>query len=174
MTNLNAPDNRRTCEPTLDRITQRLSKKLSQDQLVKQTTFNLRTSLNVDRVVIYYFYRKWQGQVTFECLSNSKFSILGMTGADECFNQDHATLYQMGRTRAITDIELEPISQCHRDFLSSIQVKSNLAVPILTTSQGLWGLLIAHHCQNTHSWSDRDIHLTEEAAKTLAGSAFLR
>lgn len=59
----------------------RLVKRMQRDELVRQTTNQLRESLQVDRVVLYYFYREWQGQVTFESLSSQEFSILGSTGA---------------------------------------------------------------------------------------------
>jgi GAF domain-containing protein len=69
--------------------------------------------------------------------------------------------------RAIADIETEPIQDCHRDFLRNMQVRANLAVPVLNRTR-LWGLLIAHHCQDTHPWSESDIEAMQKAAQTLA------
>lgn len=140
---------------------------MQRDSLVRQTTKQLRESLQVDRVVLYYFYNQWEGQVTFESLSADKFSILGSTGPDACFNDEYAAMYLAGRTRIINDIELEPIHTCHRDFLRSIQVRANLVVPVLI-SRGLWGLLVAHHCQSSRSWSLSDIQLMQKSAQTLA------
>jgi len=153
----------------LRRITERLTKKLAKDGLVQQITFSLRTSLKVDRVLLYFFYRKWKGQVTFESLSDRKFSIIGMTGGDDCFNQEYAQMYLEGRIKATNDINLEPITECHREFLQNIQVRSNLVVPVLT-NQGLWGLLVAHHCQNVREWLTSDVELMQEAAQTLTTS----
>ncbi|MBH8554381.1 GAF domain-containing protein [Nostocaceae cyanobacterium CENA357] len=154
-------------EQGLQRVLNSLIKKMHRDALIRQTTNQLRESLQVDRVVLYYFYWQWQGQVTFESLSDDKFSILGSTGADNCFNDEYAALYLAGRVRAIADIELEAIHPCHRDFLRSIQVRANLAVPILIP-KGLWGLLVAHHCQTPCSWSQSDVELMQTAAQTLA------
>ncbi len=151
----------------LQRILERLITTMERDELVTQTTNRLRESLQVDRVVLYYFYNQWQGQVTFESLSSEEFSILGSTGPDECFNGEYAAMYLAGRTRAITDIEIEPIHDCHRDFLRNLQVRANLVVPVLTP-KGLWGLLIAHHCQAPHSWSPLDIELMQTEAQILA------
>ncbi len=64
-------------------------------------------------------------------------------------------------------IESAAIHACHRDFLRSIQVRANLVVPILTP-KGLWGLLVAHHCQQPYSWAQSDIELMQIAAQTLA------
>jgi GAF domain-containing protein len=151
----------------LQRITNRLADTLTRDVLVQTTVNNLRNSLQVDRVVLYYFYREWEGRVTFESLSDRKFSIFGTTGPDECFNGEYAAMYEAGRVKAIPDIEIEPIQACHRDFLRNIQVRANLVVPILN-SRRLWGLLVAHQCQDTRSWSSSDIETMQKGAKTLA------
>jgi GAF domain-containing protein len=163
-----APD-----EYGLGRILVHLNETLSRDALVQQTTDALRVSLQVDRVALYYFYRHWEGQVTFESLSANEFSIFGSTGPDQCFNDEYAALYRSGRIRAIADIEAEPIHECHREFLRTMQVRANLVAPILT-SQGLWGLLVAHHCRSVHSWSASDIDLIRTAAQTIATAPSIR
>lgn len=160
-------------DPGLERVLGHLTKTIERDDLVQQTTKSLRESLQVDRVVLYYFYREWKGRVTFEALSSKQFSIFGSTGPDECFNGEYAALYLEGRVRAIADIEVEPIHECHRDFLRNMQVRANLVVPILIP-RGLWGLLVAHHCQATRPWSSADIELMQRGAQTLANSAAIR
>ena len=154
-------------ESPLKRITQRITHNLSRDTLVQNITNSLRNKLQADRVVLYYFYTHWEGQVTFEALSDSSLSILGSKGADECFNDEYAALYEEGRIRAIDNIEKDNIHQCHRDFLASIKVKSNLAVPILNVN-GLWGLLISHYCNDYHIWQSSEIELMKKAASQLA------
>ncbi|MDZ8261104.1 GAF domain-containing protein [Nostoc sp. ChiQUE01b] len=155
------------CEQGLQNLLDRLVKTMQRDELVRQTTNQLRESLQVDRVVLYYFYSQWQGQVTFESLSSQEFSILGSTGPDDCFNNEYAALYLGGRVKAIADIELEPIQPCHQDFLRNMQVRANLVVPIVIP-RGLWGLLVAHHCQGPHYWSPSDIEMMQTGAQTLA------
>lgn len=157
----------------MSRIAQRLAQSLERDVLVQKTTDELRQMLQADRVVLYYFYQRWKGQVTFESLSAEHLSILGSTGADECFNDEYAALYLDGRVRAIADIQTEPIHECHRDFLRSLQVRANLVVPVLT-SKGLWGLLIAHHCQATHEWSAEEIKRMQQSATRLATAPSVR
>lgn len=160
----NQSDDRR--EQGLQQLLDRLVRKMQRDELVRQTTNQLRESLQVDRVLLYYFYSRWQGQVTFESLSSKDFSILGSTGPDDCFNNEYAALYLARRVRAIADIELEPIQPCHRDFLSNMQVRANLVVPIWIP-RGLWGLLAAHHCQTPHHWSPSDIEMMQTGHKLL-------
>lgn len=150
----------------LQSILQNLTNTLVRDSLVQQTTNQLRESLQVDRVVLYYFYYQWKGQVTFESLSEDKYSILWSSGPDECFNSEYAALYELGRIRAIDNLDTEMMNPCHRDYLRNLQVKANLVVPILSP-QGLWGLLIAHHCQAPRPWSKKDIEIMRQGAATL-------
>ncbi len=157
----------------LQKVFERLSSTLARDTLVQTTTNHLRNVLQVDRVVLYYFYREWEGRVTFESLSSSKFSILGATGPDECFNGEYAAMYEAGRVRAIADIETEQIQACHRDFLRNMQVRANLVVPVLNNTR-LWGLLVAHHCQDIRSWTSSNIEEMQKAAKTLATAASIQ
>lgn len=157
----------------LHKVLNRLNKTIKRDTLITETTNRLRDTLCVDRVVLYHFYSQWDGQVTFESLSSDKWSILGSTGPNECFNDGYADLYLQGRVRAISDIESESIADCHRDFLRSLQVRANLVVPILT-DKGLWGLLIAHHCQTARLWTPSDIQMMQIESKNLAQSDSIR
>jgi GAF domain-containing protein len=157
----------------LKSILRRLSQKVQRDHLVQSTTNDLQNLLEVDRVVLYYFYQQWEGQVTFESLSDPQFSIIGSTGPDQCFNDEYAALYLDGRVRSIANIETALIQSCHRDFLRYLQVKANLVVPILT-ARGLWGLLVAHHCQSPRTWSDKDIERMKAGALALATATSIK
>ncbi|BAY26355.1 putative Sensor with GAF domain protein [Calothrix sp. NIES-2100] len=161
------PSRQRNYEQGLRRVLDRLVITMQRDALIRQTINQLRESLQVDRVALYYFYGCWQGQVTFESIVKSEYSILGSKGPDNCFNEEYATLYLAGRVRAIPDIELESIHDCHREFLRSLQVRANLVVPVLIP-RGLWGLLVAHHCQAPRFWSPSDIEQMQTAAKSMA------
>ena len=157
----------KTADPGLAKVAQRLANTLKRDALVQKTADQLQHVLQVDRVSLYYFYCQWQGQVTFEAVSDAALSILGSTGADDCFNAEYADLYLAGQVCAIADIEKAPIHSCHRDFLRSLNVRANLVVPIIT-SRGLWGLLAIHHCQGPRTWSDTEIAAVKAGAVTLA------
>lgn len=160
-------------DPGLEKLLQRLTNSLAEDLLVQSVTDNIRNKLQVNRVVLYYFYRQWEGRVTFESLSSHNYSILGSTGPDDCFNGEYAAWYQNGRVSAIADIETAPIANCHRDFLREMGVKANLVVPVVPNS-GLWGLLVAHHCQNSVDWSESQITMMQAGANTLARSETIR
>jgi GAF domain-containing protein len=153
----------------LQRILDRMTHTLARDIAIQDITLHLQEQLQADRVALYYFFRQWKGQVVCEALSDPKLTILGSTGADDCFNDEYAALYEGGRVRAIADTHTEPIQACHRDFLHSIQVRANLVVPILVP-KGLWGLLVAHHCNSPHNWLRAEIEQMREGAKALANT----
>ncbi len=153
----------------LNSVLNRLTNKLQQDWLVNDSLHELRNLLNVDRVVLYYFYSQWKGQVTFEALSDRKYSIICSTGPDDCFNLQYAELYLSGRIKLTDDVETATISDCHRDFLRNMQVRSNLVAPVLPHGK-LWGLLVAHHCQDVRTWQAADVDLIREYAHNLAAA----
>ncbi|HIK13224.1 MAG TPA: GAF domain-containing protein [Oscillatoriaceae cyanobacterium M33_DOE_052] len=150
-------------------INQRLFGRMKRDVLLQQTISDIQESLDTDRVVLYYFYRQWEGQVICEAVKYADLSILGSTGADDCFNGEYAALYLGGRARAIADIETENINDCHRDFLRSIKVRSNLVVPVITHGS-LWGLLVAHECYAPRTWTEADIKFLQQEAENVAAS----
>jgi GAF domain-containing protein len=153
----------------LNEVLNRITNKLQQDSVVNDTLREIRTFLNVDRVVLYYFYSQWKGQVTFESITDEKFSIICSTGADDCFNLEYAALYLAGRIKAVDNIETAELSDCHRDFLRSLQVQSNLVAPVLSKGN-LWGLLVAHHCQNVRPWLSTDIDYIRQYSISLGAS----
>ncbi|MGK7912730.1 MAG: GAF domain-containing protein [Synechococcus sp.] len=154
-------------DPGLLRVLTQLNQTLERDALLGETINCLRTGLQVNRVILYYFYKEWEGRVAFESFSDERYSILGSTGPDECFNDEYAELYLAGRIRSISDIATEPIADCHRDFLKNLQVRANLVAPVLTDSR-LWGLLVAHHCQAPKDWSSSEVQAVIDSANALA------
>jgi GAF domain-containing protein len=151
-------------------VLNRLTNKLQKDSLVYTSLQELRDLLKVDRVVLYYFYSEWKGQVTFEALGDPQYSIIGSTGPDECFNTEYAQMYLAGRIRASANIEAEPISECHREFLRNMKVMANLVAPVLPNGK-LWGLLVAHHCQDTRVWQTSDIETIQRYSQNLSISS---
>jgi GAF domain-containing protein len=150
-------------------VAERLSQNLERDRLVQDTLSNAQQQLVVDRLVLYYFFSGWRGQVTSEALADPKLSILGSSGPDDCFNSEYAERYLKGRVYAIADIAIADIAPCHREFLEDLLVKANLVVPVLV-HQRLWGLLVAHHCRQTRDWTKADISLLKSASHTLAAA----
>ncbi|MGD1902738.1 MAG: GAF domain-containing protein [Geitlerinemataceae cyanobacterium] len=164
-------------ESLMRRVTDRI-RSTSDINAICQTAVNgARTLLQTDRVAIYQFKKDWRGRVIVESVAEPWSSVLGDIGADDCFSGKYAELYRNGRIRAIDDIETDPkLDACHVNFLRSLQVRSNLIVPIslkdgnlLNASQErLWGLAIAHQCGRPRRWRSREIQLMSQLAGQIA------
>lgn len=125
-------------EHNLNRVNERLNRTFTRNQLLQQTTDQTRWHLQVSRVVVYYFYHEWKGQVIIESLSHSDFSILGLTGPDNCFSGEYADQYLQGKVLEAADIERTGFDLCHLEFFRSIRVRAGFVAPIVVDNQ-LWG-----------------------------------
>lgn len=146
-------------------VTQRIRESLELDEILQTTAAEVRQLFEIDRVVIYQFKPDWSGLVAVESLAEGCISILGFQVMDTWFKSTRA-YYQQGNTKAIEDIETAGLSPCHIDMLRSLQIRSNLIIPILHQDR-LWGLLIAHQCRNPRQWQQSEVNLF----KQLAGQA---
>ncbi|EAZ90424.1 GAF domain-containing protein [Crocosphaera chwakensis] len=122
------------------------------DVLLNTAVDGAKDILQADRVVVYKFNPDWSGTMIAESVGEEFPSVLSETITDPCFEKRHAIQYQEGRIRAINDIHNEPgLTDCHINLLDKYKVKANLVVP-LRKNEKLYGLLIAHHCAETHLW----------------------
>ena len=150
-------------EELLNQISTQIRQSLKLKVIQETTVHEVRQLFKADRVLIYRFEEAWQGRIVVESTNPPWSPILGEMGMDSCFPQKYAELYCQGRIRAVTDIEVAEIDECHRDYLKSLQVKANLIVPILVQNK-LWGLLIAHQCSGPREWKEDEIELLQALA----------
>ncbi|WP_297074712.1 GAF domain-containing sensor histidine kinase [Thermoleptolyngbya sp. M55_K2018_002] len=148
-------------EQLLGRITQHIRQSLDLYEILNTTVEEVRRFLRTDRVVVYQFTPDWNGNIIAESVSAASFSILGQTIHDPCFESLWQEPYQQGRVSAIADVYTANIQPCHRDLLISLQVRANLALPVLY-GESLWGLLIAHHCSEPRHWESWEVDLLRQ------------
>ena len=147
----------------------------------------VRTVLNIDRLVIYQLgipsqsfcrsfpqdplarQEKLTNRVTFEAKSSELGeSILDYQGkrcrdeAESCWSR-----YRQGFTLAINDIERSNLSSPLYDLMVRLQVKSKVVAPI-NLKDRLWGVLVAHQCQETRTWSHHETKFLQQTAEYLA------
>ncbi|BAY26077.1 multi-sensor signal transduction histidine kinase [Calothrix sp. NIES-2100] len=171
-------------EQRIDRQTDELQKSLLFTKVIKQITEQIRSTLdlkitlqtivqevrpllNSDRVLIYKISAESEGQVIVEEIHGNYPSVLGIKAPQECFPDEYTLLYAQGRMRAIHNVSTANLSDCHREFLQSLQVQANLIIPIKMGMQ-LWGLLIAHQCDAPRNWQDGEIELMLQLADQAA------
>ncbi len=149
-------------------ISQRIRRSLNLEEILSTTVAEVRQFLEVDRVFIYRFEPDWSGIIAVESVISESLSIEGTRIKDSFFVQPATReLYRQGRIQAISDIDTENLSDCHRDLLARLQVRANLVVPIVQGDQ-LWGLLVANHCLDARQWQTLELNLLQHLATQLA------
>jgi PAS domain S-box-containing protein len=137
---------------------------LNVDDILNTTVTEIRDIIKSDRVIIYQFQADGTGLVIKESAADSKLSILNWVIKEECFPEMWIEPYRQGRTRTINDVNSDPsLTECHREFLTSLMIRANLIVPIIQENN-LWGLLIAHECTAPRQWTNADVELMNQLA----------
>ncbi len=119
--------------------------------------------LNADRVVIYRFKPDWSGYISTEAVTPGWPRALGDTINDACIGEELIDAYQRGRVVPTDNVFEAGFHPEHLQLMERLEIKSNLVTPILKDGQ-LFGLLIAHHCAQTHAWQEYEIDFLKELA----------
>lgn len=152
-------------EQVLSRIIHQVRRSLDLETTLRTAVTEVRDLLNVDRVVIY----RLQGinRIVMEAVSAPHWSIMGREIVDPCLVSTWQPQYIEGRIKAIADIHTPAVQDCHRDLLVSLDVRANLVVPLVHGDQ-LWGLIIAHHCQDRRTWPTWEMELLQSIGNQIA------
>jgi len=153
-------------ERLLGAITQPIHQALSLAEILNAMVREVWQFLQVDRVLIYRVWTDGTGSVVAEAADSKLPQILGQTFAEEVFPLNYQELYRQGRIRTINDIENEQVAPCLVEFTQQVGVKAKLIVPILHNSD-LWGLLIAHQCDEPRQWQAWELGLLKQLATQL-------
>jgi len=146
-------------------LTIRIRSSLNLGEILNTTVSEVRSLLDCDRVIIYRFLLQDSGVVVVESVDPHWGSMLAQTIPD--LGGDVDQKYRQGEYVAIDDIYTASLEKCHTTILTQFNVRASLAVPIVQDGGELWGLLIAHHCANSHSWEKFEIDLVISLASVL-------
>nr|WP_322709085.1 GAF domain-containing protein [Nostoc sp. ChiSLP03a]MDZ8210229.1 GAF domain-containing protein [Nostoc sp. ChiSLP03a] len=153
-------------EQLLEAIAGRIHQSVELETILHQTTIELRQFLNCDRVLIYRFEADGSGVIIAESTVVTSDPLLGKNITDPCFTGKHPEHYRQGCIQVVEDIYAAGLHPCHIDFLTSLQIRANLAVPIFH-EQDMWGLLIAQHCHQSRQWQQTETDLTLQLATQI-------
>ncbi|MEH2425079.1 MAG: GAF domain-containing protein [Nostoc sp.] len=148
----------------LKQVTEHIRRTLDLQTTLQTIVREVRPLLNSDRVLIFQLKNK---SVIVEEINGNWQSVLGVNAPPECFPDEYTRLYCQGRIRAIDNVSTASLTDCHREFLQSLQVQANLIVPI-SMGVELWGLLIAHECKAPRNWQDAEIDLLQQLGDQAA------
>ncbi|PHM10314.1 GAF domain-containing sensor histidine kinase [Nostoc sp. 'Peltigera malacea cyanobiont' DB3992] len=149
----------------LKQVTEHIRRTLDLQTTLQSIVREVRPLINSDRVLIFQMKTK---SVIVEEINGNWQSVLGLNSpSSECFPDEYSRLSFQGRIRAINNVSTAALSDCHREFLRSLQVQANLIVPIRIGME-LWGLIIAHECEAPRDWQDAEIDLLQQLADQAA------
>ncbi|MEC4804329.1 MAG: GAF domain-containing protein [Jaaginema sp. PMC 1079.18] len=154
-------------EKLVAELANRIRESLDLDSVLNTAVSEVRKVLQCDRALLYRFNPDWSGTVVVESHNPGITSILDLEIEDQCFRDNYVQKYQQGRISAIHDVYQQELTPCHREMLATMQVHSNLVVPVLHDNQ-LWGLLIVHHCTAARTWETSEIELLRQLSVQLA------
>lgn len=122
-----------------------------------------RTLMGVDRLVIYRFNDNFSGYIANEAVGIGLPKALNMDIADACIPEALINAYKTGRVVPTSDVSSANFHPEHLQLMKTLQIKANLVVPILEDGR-LYGLLVAHHCRETHIWTPGEISFIKQLA----------
>ncbi|TVQ56800.1 MAG: PAS domain S-box protein [Spirulina sp. DLM2.Bin59] len=181
-------------ERLVNQIAQQIRRSLDLDQVLATTVAEVKQFLEVDRVLIYRIWEDGTGSTVTETVSPQYRAILGQTFPEEVFPKEYHHAYTLGKTRTIENIRQFDVERCLAEFLEQFAVKAKLVVPILqerleqekdnhspesrqelqyiaasgTTQPYLWGLLIAHQCNQPRRWHFWEVELMQQLSTQVA------
>ncbi|MEA5506683.1 ATP-binding protein [Halotia wernerae UHCC 0503] len=113
---------------------------------------------------------EYGGCIVYEARATDAIPSVLYYKEKKCFGQAAQCWekYHQGFILAIDDIEKAyTLEECLLNFLRQTQVKAKLAAPIMF-EQKLWGLLIAHQCNDSRQWTESEKSLLTSIAEQLA------
>ncbi|MEH1939338.1 MAG: GAF domain-containing sensor histidine kinase [Nostoc sp.] len=136
----------------------------------QENSGNCSTSISVNNQFLQEDYQHYGGYIVYEGRATDAItSVLNYTEKN-CFVRTSQCWekYRQGFTLAVNDVEKTyALEECLLNFLRESQVRAKLAAPIIFEDK-LWGLLIAHQCDEPHQWNDSEKTLLIAIAEQLA------
>ncbi len=155
-------------ERLLASITQKIRSSLNLEEILNTTVEEVHQVLQSDRVLIYRVFPEGTGAAIAESVSPNWSRVLDIVFPEEVFPEVNYDRYVRGRIYVLSDREdpQQNVLPCLIEFLSEIQVRAKVVVPIVQ-NQTLWGLLIAHQCDRPRQWQSWEIDLLKQIASQV-------
>lgn len=146
------------------RIALKIRQSLDLTEILQSTADEVRSLLQTDRVILYRFLKNGTGgEVVVESVGADWQPIRGRTIPDPCFEPIWYEQFYRGLAAAIDNVDNSDLPLAYRTFLTELQARANLVVPILYRKK-LWGLLIIHHCAGPRPWQSDEVQLLHRLA----------
>jgi len=151
-------------------ITVTIANATNTKEVYEIATKEVRSALNVDRVIIYKFDPAWGGKIITEATTGVYPTTLNAQIDDPCFAQDYVEKYRNGRVKALANIYKAGLTKCYLKQLEPYQVIANIVAPIVGRGE-LTALLIAHQCSGPREWEDGEVEFFGQLATQVGLAA---
>ena len=158
----------------LSQISLKIRNSLDLPEILDTSVTEVRKFIGSERVLIYKISPPQNNVIIAESVDKDFTKTLGMNIKESFFeSQANRDEYIHDcRQQIIDDISQAQISQCHRQLLESLEIKSIVSLPIVIQDQNnhsfLWGLLIIHYCKQPHFWQQSEIVFLHEIVLQIA------
>lgn len=150
-------------ERLISAMQERIRQSLDLKEILQTTVVQVRQFLQCDRVAICRLGADATGVMVSESVNSEYGSILGLTIRDPLLGEQDLPPEELGGIYQVEDITQAGVRESQVNFLTAVEVKAMLMVPIVQSS-GLWGLLIAHHCAAPRRWQQSEIQFLRQLA----------
>ncbi len=162
-------------------ISFKIRQSLQLKEILRTIVTEVQSVLQADRVLIYQVLADGTGKPISEAVLPAYPAILGMEFPEEVFPTEYQQLYAKGRVRSVADVR-DPsaeVADCLLEFVEQFGVKAKLIVPILHSlsvhpprtsppKNAIWGLLIAHQCDQPRNWAEFELELMQQLADQIS------
>ncbi|BAY65365.1 two-component hybrid sensor and regulator [Calothrix brevissima NIES-22] len=156
-------------------VTLKIRQSLQLKEILHTTVTEVQRILQADRVLIYHVLPDGTGKTISESVLPDYPTLMDLEFPQEVFPQEYQQLYAQGRVRAIANVH-DPaagLAECLVEFVDQFAIKAKLIVPIVqnlnaSAQNQLWGLLIAHQCNNYRHWVDFELELMQQLADQIS------
>ena len=153
-------------EKLITTIASQIRSSLNLQEILNTTVQEVRSLLNCDRAVIWQLQPDYSVIVVAEATTGQYVFDLGTQVIDPCF-KDWVSFYQQGRILVVADIYTAQMSDCHRQFLENLYIRSQILVPIIQ-GENLWGLLSVSENDFPRLWQNEEVNLLQHLATQVA------
>ena len=154
-------------ERLVEAIARRVRQSLQLEEILNTTVAELQQILLADRVLVYQLLPERSGRVIAEAAAEGCSPLVNRCFGEEVFPAQNYQLYLQGRICALSELDDPSITPCMVEFMKEIEVRAKLVVPIVQHSK-LWGLLIAHQCDEPREWQEWEMNLFQQLVNQLA------
>jgi GAF domain-containing protein len=142
--------------------TQKIHQGNTRIEVLQIATEQARTILECDRAIVYGITEPNVGRIAAESTLPALAPTLGRTIEDPCFEAEYIDRYQHGGVQTIDNIHESGISDYFIENLVRIGIKASLTVPIVSSQDELFGLLVVHQCFSYRHWLEMEIELLRQ------------